>query len=96
MSRVPDFASACRALVELVWEERYADAVAFVVVDGPRRVCTLQAVLPASLDVEPTAEMSVDAEPFAAALAATEPVVIRDVPPLPWMPAAPAGADDGA
>jgi len=85
LARVPDFASACRALVELVWEERYADAVAFVVVDGPRRICTLQSVLPASLDLEPTAEMSVDREPFAAALAGSDPVVIRDVPPLPWM-----------
>ena len=30
LARVPDFASACRALVELVWEERYAESVAFV------------------------------------------------------------------
>jgi signal transduction histidine kinase len=87
LSRVPDFASACRALVDLVWEERYADAVAFVVVDGPRRVCTLQSVVPASLDVEPTAEMSIDAAPFSAAVAGKDPIVIRDVPPLPWMPA---------
>ncbi len=91
LARVPDFASASRALLELVWEERYADAVAFVVVDGPRRVCTVQAVLPASFDLEPTAEMSVEREPFAAALAGTDPVVIRDVPPLPWMPAPAAG-----
>jgi signal transduction histidine kinase len=86
LSRVPDFASACRALVELVWEERYADAVAFVVVDGPRRVCTLQTVVPVILDVEPTAEMSIDAAPFATALAGKDPIVIRDVPALPWIP----------
>lgn len=85
LSRVPDFASACRALVELVWEERYAKAVAFVVVDGARRVCTIQAAMPASLDVEPDVEMSVDAEPFAAALAAADPIVMRAVPALPWM-----------
>ncbi|MEO7436928.1 MAG: ATP-binding protein [Candidatus Binatia bacterium] len=91
LSRVPDFASACRALVELVWEERYADAVAFVVVDGPRRVCTVQTVVPASLDVEPTAEMSLEAQPFAAALSSNDPIVIRDVPPLPWMPSPPEG-----
>ncbi|MEB2284747.1 MAG: hypothetical protein B6D46_13410 [Polyangiaceae bacterium UTPRO1] len=82
----PDFASACRALVELVWEDRYADAVAFVAVDAPRRLCTVQTVLPAGCDVEPTAEMSIDRAPFATALAGTDPVVIRDVPPLPWMP----------
>lgn len=92
LARAPDFASACRALVELVWEERYADAVAFVAVDAPRRICTVQTVLPASFDVEPTAEMSVAREPFAVALAGTGPVVIRDVPPLPWMPAPAAGS----
>jgi signal transduction histidine kinase len=92
LSRVPDFASACRALVDLVWEERYADAVAFVVVDGPRRVCTLQTVVPASLDVEPTAEMSIDAAPFAAAVAGKDPIVVRDVPPLPWLPVPAEGA----
>ncbi len=92
LARVPDFASACRALVELVWEERAADAVAFVVVDGPRRICTLQSVLPVNLDVEPTAEMSVDRAPFAAALAGIDPVVIRDVPPLPWVPRPPPDA----
>jgi signal transduction histidine kinase len=92
LARVPDFASACRTLVELVWEERYADVVAFVVVDGPRRVCTLQAVVPASCDVEPTAEMAIEREPFAAALAGIDPIVIRDVPPLPWMPAPEPGA----
>ncbi len=86
LARVPDFASACRALVELVWEERYAEAVAFVVVDGPRRIGTVQSVLPASFDLEPTAEMSIDRAPFAAALAGNDPIVIRDVPPLPWMP----------
>ncbi|MCC6849582.1 MAG: GAF domain-containing sensor histidine kinase [Deltaproteobacteria bacterium] len=92
LAHVPDFASACRALVELVWEERYADAAAFVAVDAPRRICTVQTVVPASFDVEPTAEMRVDREPFATALAGTDPIVIRDVPPLPWMPEPPSGA----
>jgi len=92
LSRVPDFPSACRALIELVWEERYADAVAFVVVDAPRGVCTLQSVIPASFDVEPTAETSIEAEPFATALAAADPIVVRDPPSLPWMPDA-GGAD---
>ena len=86
LARVPDFAAACRALVELVWEERYADAVAFVAVDAPRRICTVQTVMPASFDVEPTAEMSLEREPFGAVLAGPDPVVLRDVPSLPWMP----------
>ena len=91
LARVPDFATACRALVELVWEERYAEAVAFVAVDAPRRIGTLQVVLPVRFDVEPNAEMTIDAEPFRSVLAAGEPVVLRDLPPLPWM-----GVADGA
>jgi signal transduction histidine kinase len=92
LARVPDFASACRALVELVWEERYADTVAFVAVDAPRRIATLQTVMPTSCDLEPTAEMSIERVPLAAALAGSDPVVIRDVPSLPWVPAPTAGA----
>src|SRR5512147_2445543 len=84
LSRAPDFASACRTLVELVWEERYAQSVAFVVVDGPRRICSLQEVLPATFNVEPPEAMSVEAEPFATALAGADPVVIRHPTPLPW------------
>lgn len=86
LSRVPDFPSACRALVELVWEERYADAVAFVVVDGPRRVCSLQAMMPSDVDVETTVEMDLEGEPLATALAAAEPIVVRTWPTLPWLP----------
>jgi signal transduction histidine kinase len=85
LARVPDFASACRTLVELVWEERYAEAVAFVVVDGPRRIGTLQEAIPPSLAVDPIEEISIEAAPFAAALAAADPVVIRTPPLLPWM-----------
>lgn len=85
LAQVPDFATACRALVDLVWEERYAEAVAFVAVDAPRRIGTLQVVLPARLEVEPNAEMTIDAEPFRSVLAAGEPVVLRDLPSLPWM-----------
>jgi signal transduction histidine kinase len=85
LAQVPDFAAACRAFVELVWEERYAEAVAFVAVDPPRRIGTLHAVLPARLDIEPSAEMSLDAEPFVTVLAAHDPVVLRDPPALAWM-----------
>lgn len=94
LAAVPDFASACRALAELVWEERYAESVAFVAVDPPRRLGTLQVVLPMQVDVELNAELSLDAEPFAAVLAAGEPVVLRDPPPLAWMGIA--EGDEGA
>ncbi len=94
LAEAPDFATACRALAELVWEERYAESVAFVAVDPPRRIGTLQVVLPASLDAEPGTEMSLDGEPFAAVLAAGEPVVLRDPPVLDWMGIGAAASND--
>lgn len=91
LARVPDFASACRALVELVFEERYAEAVAFVAIDGLRRVCSLEAILPAGLDDDCAVELSVDALP---ARTAPEPVVLRGAHQLPWLVAD--GAADAA
>ena len=84
LSRVPDFASACRALVELVFEERYADAVAFVAIDGLRGVCILEAIVPAGLDEEGAAELSVEALPFRTV---PDPVVMRGPHGLPWLAA---------
>jgi signal transduction histidine kinase len=83
LARVPNFAAACRALVELVFEERYAERVAFVAIDGLRGVCTLEAMLPASAD-DDGMELDVAALPFAAT---SEPVVLRGVEGLPWLAA---------
>jgi signal transduction histidine kinase len=93
LARAPDFASACRTLVELVWEERHADAVAFVVVDGPRRVGRFEAIVPSLLDVEPAPEINLDAAPLSIALAATEPVIVRGAPALPVMRIEPRSED---
>src|SRR5689334_23238270 len=65
LARVPDFASACRALVELVFEERYAERVAFVAIDPLRGVCTLEAMLPAAPDDDHAPESDLTALPAA-------------------------------
>ena len=87
LARVPDFGSACRTLVELVFEERYAERVAFVAIDALRGVCTLEAAVPSAPEDDHAPEASLTALPFADA---HEPVVIRRPPPMPWL------AHDGA
>jgi len=69
LARVPDFASACRALVDLVWEDGRADAVAYVSVDPQRRLCRLEAIAPTSTgdDVSELAASIVDRHSSSAA-----------------------------
>ena len=83
LARVPDFASACRTLVELVFEERYAEHVAFVAIDALRGVSTLEAMLPASSDDDHAAESDLTALP---STGAGEPVVVRRGHDVPWLP----------
>jgi signal transduction histidine kinase len=82
MASAADFPAACRALVDLVWEERCADAVAYLSVDHERRTCRVEAVAPAGLGGV-GAEVPFSAPPLAALVAERgEPVLLRDgVPP---------------
>jgi signal transduction histidine kinase len=82
LASVPDFASACRALVDMLWEERHASCVAYVSVDPQRQICRLEASAPGPADA--AGELAIDLPPFDRLLAATEPVVLADSPPLPW------------
>jgi signal transduction histidine kinase len=92
LARAPDFAAACRALVELVWEERRADAVAYLSVDSPRRVCRVEALTPAGEVGTDARELEADGAPLDALLARAEPVVLRGVAPA-WLELS--GAADG-
>lgn len=87
LSGAPDFATACRVLVDLVNEEREADATAFVSVDAERGVCRLEAVAPARDDAVAGGELDLGAWPFQALRDRDEPVVL-DGPPPPWLAAA--------
>jgi len=84
LTRVPDFASAARALVDLVWEERQADAVAYFSVDSQRRVCRLEAAAPPNVRDEVNAEFGFDQAPFATFVREADPVVMQDVAEPPW------------
>jgi signal transduction histidine kinase len=85
LARVPDFTSACRALVDLVWEERGAAAVAYVSLDRQRKLCRVEAVAPELLSHAVTSEFGVDVPPFNALSGDSEVAVLPDVPPPAWL-----------
>ncbi|MCW5893883.1 MAG: HAMP domain-containing histidine kinase [bacterium] len=86
LAHVPDFASACRALVELVWAERPVDLVAYASVDHQRRVCRLEAMAPEG--GPPASEAFLDAARLTALLEQTEPTALETAP-LPGLAGAP-------
>jgi signal transduction histidine kinase len=88
MARAPDFASACRVLVDCTWEERRPAAVAYLSVDGERGVCRVEAVAPATAQVAGD-DLSLAASPLPELLSCTEPLVVHAVPP--WLGAAARG-----
>ncbi|HLK12657.1 MAG TPA: HAMP domain-containing sensor histidine kinase [Candidatus Binatia bacterium] len=85
LARAPGFAAACRGLVDLVWEERVGELVAYVSVDPQRRVCRLEALAPPQPHTERAGELGFDAPPFAALLERAEPAVLPDQPPPPGL-----------
>ncbi len=79
LTAAPDFASACRALVELVWEERRADSVAYVSIDAERGCGRVEAVVPSrGEDVED--EIALELPPFPLLLQGGEPLILLDTP----------------
>ena len=53
LARCPDYATACQTLVDLVWDDGWADEVSYWSVDGQRRACRLEARAPLQPDGEP-------------------------------------------
>jgi len=86
-----DFASACRALVEVVWEEAHAEAVAYLSVDFQRRVCHVEAAVPNEECSELSGVVNLATAPIPVLLAADEPVVLHDALGIGWpgVPATP-------
>jgi signal transduction histidine kinase len=84
LARAQDFASACRALVEVVWEEARAEAVAYVSVDSQRRVCHVEAAMPNGEGSESSGDVDFATAPFPVLLAADAPVVLHDAPGIGW------------
>jgi signal transduction histidine kinase len=96
LSRAPNFASACRALVDLVWEDRGATSVAYFSLDGASRTLRLEAVAPGGFSAaEHTEAFHPDDEPFATLLRIEGPALVDQVGGAPWHrpPARPAARD---
>lgn len=99
LAHVPDFASACRALVDLVYSERRVECVAYAAVDHQRRVCRLEAVAPELGDA--TGESPLDVAPLEGLLGACEPLALPTAPfpildgaPDEWLLCAPTRVRD--
>src|SRR5438105_4869249 len=73
LAAASDFASACRALVELVWQERRPEAVAYVSIDAQRGCGRVEAVMPPPGD-DSIADLPLDAPPLPLLLQGGEPV----------------------
>jgi signal transduction histidine kinase len=85
LARVPDFTSACRCLVDLVWEERDAAAVAYVSIDSQRKLCRVEAVAPEFLSHAVTSEVGFATPPFTTLIEGNEVAVLEDVAPPDWL-----------
>jgi signal transduction histidine kinase len=85
LARASDFASACRTLVDLISDEGWAHAVAYLSVDPQRRICRLEAVAPSRSRAEVSAEFRTTVGPFARLLAQHDVVTILDDRPPPWL-----------
>jgi signal transduction histidine kinase len=91
LARAADFASACQVLVDLVWEERRVEAVAYLAVDEQRRVVSLEARAPARLGDDGGRDLGFDEAPIPALLALGEPSVLAGTAVPAWL--VPGGAD---
>jgi signal transduction histidine kinase len=92
LAQARDFASACRTLVQVVWEEACAEAVVYLSVDAQRRVCHLQAAAPDDAGAELPDDVALATAPLPALLAADGPVVLRDLADIDWLDVLPPSA----
>jgi signal transduction histidine kinase len=81
----PDFAAACRVLVDLVWEGCHADEVIYLSVDTQRGWCRVEAQVPGALR-DDALELSIETPPFPELLGRLEPSEIELVGEPPWKP----------
>jgi signal transduction histidine kinase len=80
LAAAPDYATACQALVEHVWEEGRADTVGYLSVDVAQRRARLEAVAPVGAPLEAVTEVPFDAPPVRLLLEEAEPLVLLDPP----------------
>lgn len=93
--RARNYPAACQTLVDLVWEEGWADAVAYISADTQRRVCRLEARAPREPEASRPRDLSLHDPLFTTVLEHDGPVVTLDQPVPTWMlPADAEAADD--
>ncbi len=77
LARCPDFSTACQTLVDLVWDDGWADEVTYYSIDEQRRVGRLEACAPPPLECElPCTEIPLRVEPFGQILASDAAVTV--------------------
>ena len=92
LASAPDYASACQTLVDLIWDEGWADAVAYM----QRQLCRLEARAPRNGDIDSIGELNLQESPFPDVLEQPQTVIALGDPAPPWL-AAPhdSGTEDG-
>lgn len=84
LAQATTFNAACQLLVDLVREERAADAVEFVSIDRTRGIARLEAAAPGEPTVHRTYDVDLAHGAIAALLARGEPRLHTALPVLPW------------
>lgn len=85
LASAPDYRTACQTLVDLIWDEGWADAVAYVSVDMQRQLCQLEALAPTSGDAVLVGELNLQESPFPAILEQPQTVIALGDPAPSWL-----------
>lgn len=80
-----DYDAACQTLVDLIWDEGWANAVGYVSVDMQRQHCQLEAMAPRICEIKSVGELSLQESPFPAVLEQSQAVVALSEPVPQWL-----------
>lgn len=84
LAQAPTYAAACQMLVDMVQDERGADAVEYVAIDRARRLARLEASAPDEPGAQDTFDADLADETIARLAQGQEPQVADVLPTLPW------------
>jgi signal transduction histidine kinase len=84
LAQASTYNTACQMLVDMVRDERGADAVEYVSIDRARRLARLEASAPDEPGTQDTFDADLGDETIARLVEGNEPRLSRKVPTLPW------------
>ena len=84
LGQAATYNAACQMLVDMVRDERGADAVEFVAIDRGRRLARLEASAPDEPGTQDTFDADLADETIARLAGGNEPQLVTTVPTLPW------------